>query len=99
MRHCSSKVIYGLSPLYAVTASTLGKLPVKAGEIKRNKSPRMQAKTIPIILKATFARYLSLKRFETVYPAVGSSNSAIELTIKELEELLPDATWIDVAKL
>lgn len=42
----------------------------------------------------------SLKRFETVYPAVGSSNSAIELTIKELEELLlPDATWIDVAKL
>ena len=40
----------------------------------------------------------SLKRFETVFPAVGSSNSAIELTIKELEELLPNASWVDVAK-
>lgn len=28
----------------------------------------------------------SLKRFETVFPACGSSNSAIELTIKELEQ-------------
>ena len=40
----------------------------------------------------------SLKRFETVFPAVGSSNSAIELTIKELEELLPNASWVDVAR-
>lgn len=41
----------------------------------------------------------SLKRFESVFPAVGSSNSAIELKINELEELLPLATWVDVAKL
>lgn len=41
----------------------------------------------------------SLKRFESVFPAVGSSNSAIELKISELEELLPSATWVDVAKL
>ena len=41
----------------------------------------------------------SLKRFESVFPAVGSSNSAIELTIKELEELLPMSKWIDVAKI
>ena len=40
----------------------------------------------------------SLKRFETVYPAAGSSNSAIELTIPELEELSSYTAWVDVAK-
>ena len=41
----------------------------------------------------------SLKRFETVFPACGSSNSAIELTIPELEELSGLVKWIDVCKL
>lgn len=41
----------------------------------------------------------SLKRFETVFPACGSSNSAIELTIKELEETSGFSEWIDVCKL
>lgn len=40
----------------------------------------------------------SLKRFETVFPACGSSNSAIELTIKELEQYSAFAAWIDVCK-
>lgn len=40
----------------------------------------------------------SLKRFETVFPACGSGNSAIELTIPELEETSKFAGWIDVAK-
>lgn len=40
----------------------------------------------------------SLKRFETVFPACGSSNSAIELTIAELEELSCAKEWIDVTK-
>lgn len=40
----------------------------------------------------------SLKRFETVYPACGSSNSAIELTIAELEELSDFISWVDVTK-
>jgi prolyl-tRNA editing enzyme YbaK/EbsC (Cys-tRNA(Pro) deacylase) len=40
----------------------------------------------------------SLKRFETVYPACGSSNSAIELTIKELEKYSNYNNWIDVCK-
>ena len=40
----------------------------------------------------------SLKRFETVFPAAGSSNSAIELTIPELEELSSYTAWVDVAK-
>ena len=41
----------------------------------------------------------SLKRFETVFPACGSSNSAIELTIGELERYSGFASWIDVCKL
>ncbi|MBE6572909.1 MAG: YbaK/EbsC family protein [Ruminococcaceae bacterium] len=40
----------------------------------------------------------SLKRFETVFPAAGSSNSAIELTIEELERYSAFTAWIDVAK-
>ena len=38
----------------------------------------------------------SLKRFETVYPACGSSNSAIELTIAELEQYANPLGWVDV---
>lgn len=41
----------------------------------------------------------SLKRFETVYPACGSSNSAIELTIPELEKYAAPLGWIDVCKI
>ena len=41
----------------------------------------------------------SLKRFETVFPACGSSNSAIELTIPELEQYSGFVAWIDVCKL
>ena len=40
----------------------------------------------------------SLKRFETVFPACGSSNSAIELTPAQLEELSGSLGWIDVSK-
>ena len=41
---------------------------------------------------------VSLKRFETVFPACGSSNSAIELTIPELEQYSASRGWIDVCK-
>ena len=41
----------------------------------------------------------SLKRFETVFPACGSSNSAIELTLGELEDLTKPSVWVDVCKL
>ena len=40
----------------------------------------------------------SLKRFETVFPACGSSNSAIELTIPELEKYSNYVEWVDVCK-
>jgi len=41
----------------------------------------------------------SLKRFDTVYPACGSSNSAIGLTIPELEKYSNSLGWVDVTKL
>lgn len=40
----------------------------------------------------------SLKRFETVFPACGSSNSAIELTLPELERCSEFRDWVDVCK-
>lgn len=40
----------------------------------------------------------SLKRFESVYPACGSSNSAVELTLEELEQASGYEAWIDVCK-
>lgn len=40
----------------------------------------------------------SLQRFETVFPACGSSNSAIELSIPELEHCSGFAGWVDVCK-
>ena len=40
----------------------------------------------------------SLKRFDTVYPACGSPNSAIELTIQELEQCCPGSSWVRVCK-
>ena len=42
---------------------------------------------------------VSLERFETVYPACGSSNSAIELTLDELKKYSNAISVIDVCKL
>ncbi len=41
---------------------------------------------------------VSLKRFDTVFPACGSANSAIELTIPELEQYSDYVSWVDVCK-
>ena len=40
----------------------------------------------------------SIKRFETVFPAAGSSNSAIKLTIPEMEKYSNFTAWVDVCK-
>lgn len=40
----------------------------------------------------------SMKRFNTMFPACGSSNSAIELTLEELEKASGSKEWIDVCK-
>ncbi|MGN0243670.1 MAG: YbaK/EbsC family protein [Lachnospiraceae bacterium] len=55
----------------------------------------------PFAVNAGVDVYLdeSLSRFETVFPACGSSNSAIELTIAELEEYAQSKQWINVSKM
>ena len=40
----------------------------------------------------------SLKAFEVVYPACGSANSAVKLTVEELEKTSNYLKWIDVCK-
>ena len=54
----------------------------------------------PFAVNEGVAVYLdeSLKRFRTVFPACGSGNSAIELTIAELEEHSAALQWVDVCK-
>lgn len=54
----------------------------------------------PFAVNENVAVYLdvSLQRFETVFPACGSSNSAIKLTIDELCELSGYEKWVDVCK-
>ena len=41
----------------------------------------------------------SMKRFQTVFPACGSANSAIELTIPEMEQYSGYEKWVDVCRL
>lgn len=54
----------------------------------------------PFAINSDVSVYLdeSLKRFKTVFPACGSSNSAIELTIDELMKYSNYIAWIDVCK-
>lgn len=54
----------------------------------------------PFAVKEGVEVYLdeSIKRFETVFPAAGSSNSAIELTIPEMECYSGYSAWVDVCK-
>lgn len=55
----------------------------------------------PFAVNAGVEIYLdvSLKRFDTVFPACGSANSAIELSIGELEKYSDFTAWIDVCKI
>lgn len=54
----------------------------------------------PFGLKHDLRVYLdeSMKRFDTVFPACGSSNSAIELTCAELQNYSKAEKWVDVCK-
>ena len=54
----------------------------------------------PFAVRAGVRVYLdeSLKRFDTVFPACGSGNSAIELSLPELERYSKAAGWVDVCK-
>lgn len=52
----------------------------------------------PFVTNPDVEAYLdvSLKRFEIVYPAAGSSNSAVELNLEELEKYSSSKGWVDV---
>ena len=55
----------------------------------------------PFALPENVKTYLdvSLRRFDTVFPAAGSANSAIEMTCDELERYSTNfAAWVDVCK-
>ena len=54
----------------------------------------------PFGIKPGIKVYLdeSLKRFDIVYPACGSANSAVKLTIPELERASACEGWVDVCK-
>lgn len=54
----------------------------------------------PFAIKPEVKVYLdiSMKRFETVYPAAGSGHSAVELSLPELEQYSNALEWVDVCK-
>jgi prolyl-tRNA editing enzyme YbaK/EbsC (Cys-tRNA(Pro) deacylase) len=54
----------------------------------------------PFVIKDGIKVYLdeSLKRFDIVYPAAGSGNSAVRLTLPEMEYFSGSTNWIDVCK-
>lgn len=41
---------------------------------------------------------VSLREFDHIFPACGSSNSAIRLTCEEMEEIVKPVKWVDVGK-
>lgn len=55
----------------------------------------------PFGIKEEVKVYLdnSLKRFEHIYPAAGSSNSAIKLSIEELEKYSNYEKWVNISKI
>ena len=54
----------------------------------------------PFCIPSNVKVYLdvSLKRFEQVYPAAGSGNSAVLLSLPELEQYAKATAWVDVCK-
>ena len=77
---------------------------VKAKMLSPEEAERMVGHAVggvcPFAVNEGVSVYLdaSLKRFQTVFPACGSGNSAIELTIPELERYSSFVSWIDVCK-
>lgn len=78
---------------------------VKAKMLSLNEAEELVGHAVggvcPFALNKGVEVYLdqSLKRFQTVYPACGSSNSAIELTIAQLEQYSQNViAWVDVTK-
>lgn len=64
----------------------------KVGHVVGGVCPFGVKEDVPVYLD------VSLKRFETVFPACGSANSAIELSIPQLERYAHCMDWVDVCK-
>lgn len=77
---------------------------VKAKMLKPEEVERYTNHTIggvcPFAIPKETKVYLdvSMKRFDYIYPACGSSNSAIRCTMEDLETLIEGAVWVDVCK-
>lgn len=77
---------------------------VKASMIKQDDVERYIGHPVggvcPFDVKADVDVYLddSMKRFEVMYPAAGSGNSAVGLTLAELETASGCKGWVDVSK-
>lgn len=86
------------NPKYKAQFSTKAKM-LKADEVTERVGHSVGG-VCPFAINDGVKVYLdeSLKRFETVFPACGSSNSAIELTIPELEKYSSFESWVDVCK-
>ncbi|MBR3837548.1 MAG: YbaK/EbsC family protein [Clostridia bacterium] len=86
------------NPKYKATFGTKAKMltPAEAEELVGH----AVGGVCPFGIHPDVAVYLdeSLRRFETVFPACGSSNSAIELTIPQLEEFSAPVGWVNVCK-
>lgn len=54
----------------------------------------------PFVIKEGIPVYLdiSLRRYNTLYPAAGSANSLVALSLEELEILSKRTDWVDVSK-
>lgn len=86
------------NPKYKARFSTKAKM-LKPEEVKDAIGHAIGG-VCPFAIKEGVLVYLdeSLKRFDTVFPACGSANSAIGLSIEELERYSNPAGWIDVCK-
>lgn len=73
---------------------------LKAEDVEERTGHRIGG-VCPFACKDSVRVYLdeSLRRFDTVYPACGSSNSAIRLELDELERYSHSCGWVDVSKL
>ena len=77
---------------------------VKASMIRPEQLPELighpMGGVCPFDLKEGVTVYLdeSLKRFDVVYPAAGNANSAVRLSLDELQTLVNARKWVDVCK-
>lgn len=73
---------------------------LSAEETERHTGHRVGG-VCPFALREDLEVYLddSLRRFETVYPAAGTSNSAVSLTPDELYTLSGASGWVSVGKI